>query len=352
MTKKHSLIKTNLFKLSICIFISIFFISGCNNLIQENVVVYTSVDKVYSQEIFDSFYKETGIKVLALYDVEASKTTGLVNRLINEKNNPKADVFWNGEILQTLKLNNENILEPYGSKNTVSFNKKYIDSNNMWTAFGLRARILLVNNDLLEKKLMPNSWLDIEKDSKNMNVGISKPMFGTSSTHIAALYNKYGREFVLNNFEQMKKNGVKVLDGNSNVRDMVVSGALTYGLTDTDDALIALKKGANVSIIFPDQLTKQYGTLAVPNSVALIKNGPNTKNGKIFIDYLLKKETINKLVEMGWIQIKINNGTKIDKLLQPFLPKDEMIKFMDINYNDILNEFDQSQNDMTELFLN
>ena len=55
---------------------------------KQEVVVYTSMDMVYSQPVFDAFEKETGIKVLAVYDSEATKTIGLVNRLIAEKDNP------------------------------------------------------------------------------------------------------------------------------------------------------------------------------------------------------------------------------------------------------------------------
>ncbi len=61
---------------------------------QEQVVIYTSLDKVFSQPILDAFEKEAGIKVLAVYDSEATKTTGLVNRLIAENDSPRAYIFW------------------------------------------------------------------------------------------------------------------------------------------------------------------------------------------------------------------------------------------------------------------
>ena len=83
--------------------VSVFFIGGCKELKQESkeVVVYTSLDKVFSEPVLEEFEKQTGIKVKAVYDSEATKTTGLVNRLIAEKNAPKADVFWNSETGRT-----------------------------------------------------------------------------------------------------------------------------------------------------------------------------------------------------------------------------------------------------------
>src|SRR5207245_2512087 len=46
------------------------------------VVIYTSQDQVYAEPILKEFERQSGIQVRALYDSEAVKTVGLVNRLI------------------------------------------------------------------------------------------------------------------------------------------------------------------------------------------------------------------------------------------------------------------------------
>ena len=81
----------------------------------QEVVIYTSLDKVFSEPVLKVFEEETGIKVLDVYDSEATKTTGLVNRLIAEKNNPRADVFWNSETGRTIVLKREGVLASYVS---------------------------------------------------------------------------------------------------------------------------------------------------------------------------------------------------------------------------------------------
>ena len=50
----------------------------------ESVTVYTSQDQVYAEPILQRFEQETGVRVRAVYDSEAVKTVGLVNRLIAE----------------------------------------------------------------------------------------------------------------------------------------------------------------------------------------------------------------------------------------------------------------------------
>ena len=42
---------------------------------QSEVVIYTSVDQIYSEPVLEKFEGETGIKVKAVYDVEAALAT-------------------------------------------------------------------------------------------------------------------------------------------------------------------------------------------------------------------------------------------------------------------------------------
>ncbi len=55
------------------------------NTDKNQVVVYTSVDQIFSEPILKDFEKETGIKIKAVYDTEETKSTGVLNRLIAEQ---------------------------------------------------------------------------------------------------------------------------------------------------------------------------------------------------------------------------------------------------------------------------
>ena len=112
---------------------------------QQEVVVYTSLDKVFSQPVLEAFEQETGIKVLAVYDSEATKTTGLVNRLIAEKDSPRADVFWNSETGRTIVLKKKGVLVPYISPSAADIPDTFKDPKGYWTGFAARCRILIYN---------------------------------------------------------------------------------------------------------------------------------------------------------------------------------------------------------------
>ena len=221
------------------------------------VVIYTSVDQIYSEPVLDRFESETGIKVKAVYDVEAAKTTGLVNRLIAEKNSPLADVWWNGEIAQTILLKEEGVLTEYSSSEAEGIPSAYIDPEGYWTGFGGRARVLLVNTELIAPEDYPTSIFDLTSgvyDSEK--IGIAYPIFGTTATHVAALYASIGEEDTAKYFADLKAAGVRVLDGNGVVRDLVADGELVMGLTDTDDSIGAIERGAPVEMVFLDWTKK------------------------------------------------------------------------------------------------
>ena len=87
---------------------------GCiGNTSDESVVVYTALDREFSEPILDDFARETGIRPLAKFDVESTKTVGLTQALMAEADRPRCDVFWNNEILNTLRLERRGLLEPY-----------------------------------------------------------------------------------------------------------------------------------------------------------------------------------------------------------------------------------------------
>jgi iron(III) transport system substrate-binding protein len=268
------------------------------------VVIYTSVDQNFSEPVLNDFEAATGIRVLPVFDVEAAKTTGLVNRLIAERDRPQADVWWNGEFAQTIELAKAGILQPYASPNADGIPPQFMDPTGLWTGFGGRARVLLVNTDLLAAEDYPDSIFDISTPSMSAEtIGMALPVFGTTLTEAAALYGHLGDEEARAHYEAIEASGVQIVDGNSVVRDMVADGRLAFGLTDTDDACGAIERGAPVEVVFPDQGDDGLGTLIIPNTVAMVAGGPNPSAAVQLIDYLLSEEVATRLVGDGWFQV-------------------------------------------------
>ncbi len=257
------------------------------------VVVYTSVDQLFSQPILHEYEKKSGTNVKAVYDVEAAKTTGLVNRLIAEQRRPRCDVFWNGEIGNTIVLKRKEVLAPYASPAAKEIPPPLIDKENYWTGFAARARILIYNTNLLTNSELPKSIFELTRPQWRKKVAMAYPLFGTTATHTAAMFATLGEEKTREYLKALAANEVLIVDGNSVVRDMVAEGRIPIGFTDTDDANVAIRAGKPVRIIYPDKTG--MGTLIIPNTVALIKGAPHPAEGCELIDYLLSKEVESRL---------------------------------------------------------
>lgn len=326
--------------LTVIVGIGILGLTGCGKQNTNEVVVYTSVDEVFSEKIIDQFEEETGIKVNVVYDTEANKTTGLVNRIIAEKENPVCDVFWNNEFVQTIELENQGVLESYCSPSAEDIPDYYKSSEDKWTAVGGRARVFLVNNDLLSTEEFPTSVEDFASGKYSGDqLAIAYPMFGTTKTMTAALYAQWGEEKGKEYFENIVSLGVNVVDGNSVTKDMAACGQVAIGFTDSDDAREAIADGANVTMIYPNQEEGGMGTLVTPSTVALIKDAPNKENAQIFIDYILKESTERALVDDGFFDISIRDADK-----------ENGIKGMTVSLEKIYEYMDEAATDMEELF--
>jgi len=311
----------------------------------KEVVVYTSVDQVFSEPILQRFEQETGIKMRALFDVEASKTVGLVNRLIAEKNRPRADVFWNFEISRTIQLKNQGVLAPYRSPHWDAFPETFKDKDFFWTGFGARARVLIWNTNLLTEADLPASIFELTQPKWQGRVAMAYPLFGTTNMHVAALYAMIGPEKTEAFLTGLVDNGVIVVNGNSVTRDMVVAGEVPIAFTDTDDTNVAVVRGAPVDMRFPDK--DGIGTLLIPSTVALIAGGPNPENGRKVIDFLLSPEIESLMAFSESAQIPLRPGVKKPDHLKDITD----IKAMDVDYQKIAEYLEDASRFCRDLFV-
>src|SRR5438105_8499932 len=117
---------------------------GCSSK-EQGVVLYVSEDQVFSEPILRDFERDTGIRVMAVYDTEEAKSTGVMNRLLAEKNNPQADVYWANEPIRAEVLRQQAISVPFQPSNAQQIPDQFKDPQGNWTGFSARARLLVVN---------------------------------------------------------------------------------------------------------------------------------------------------------------------------------------------------------------
>jgi iron(III) transport system substrate-binding protein len=292
-------------------------IFSCRHDSASRVVVYCAHDQEFAAAILDDFKIQSGLDVVVRYDTEANKSVGLYEDLIREAKQPRCDVHWNNEILATIRLQQQGILQPYGSPSSAPYPALFKAKDHTWTAFAARARVLLVNTDKVKKDDYPKSLWDLTQPRWKGQIAMAKPLFGTTATQAACLFQAWGPDKASDFYRQLHANNVQLAPGNKQVAVGVGAGQFAIGLTDTDDAFDEIDVGRHVVMLFPDGDApegSERGVLFIPNTVAMIKGCPNPEGAKKLIDYLLSPEVETKLATSKSRQIPLNPEVKLDSL--------------------------------------
>ncbi|MCX7408882.1 MAG: substrate-binding domain-containing protein [Planctomycetales bacterium] len=302
----------------------------------KSLVVYCAHDSVYADAILKDFEKQSGIRVDVRYDTEATKSLGLVNLIVSERQRPRCDVFWNNELLGTVDLQAQGLLEPHKGTGWERLPEKYRDSDGHWVGFAARLRVQIVNTREVsaDDEVVQNLFA-----FEPASVAVAKPLFGTTLTHYTVLWNEWGPERLKEWHHDLRLRGVREVDGNGAVKDLVAQGVCSAGLTDTDDFFVALDEGKPVEMLPVEMLpvrvlltpSPQPGeegreaenksevpltlalspqsrgegtkpkaekktesktkTICIPNTVAIIKGTKRVEAARKLIDFLASAET-------------------------------------------------------------
>jgi iron(III) transport system substrate-binding protein len=279
------------------------------------VTIYVSTDRVFSEPVLREYQQRSGVRVNPVYDTEETKSTGLANRLLAEKSRPQADVFWSNEPVRTLVLKTRGVLARYQSANANGIPAALVDPEHFWTGFSARIRVIAFNTNLVKREHAPQSVFDLAAPQWKDQVAMADPRFGSTSFHVAALYALAGNARMDDYFRRLKQNGVRIVDSNSAVRDLVARGQVKAGLTDTDDVNVAIEAGQPVSMVLPDR--DGLGVPVMPNMVSLIAGAPHQEEAKKLIDYLLSADVERQLAQSEAVQIPLHAGVPGPKNIPP-----------------------------------
>ena len=280
------------------------FSAGCGRRpADQEIVIYISADETIARPIIDAFEDSTGFRVQPVFDTEATKTTGLVSRLLSERERPRADLFWSSECFRMIELQQQGVLESLSGPPFDSWlsdrEGQWRADDGSWFAFAPRARVLVYVPGRVPAEELPRSWEALAAETWKGRLAMADPRFGTTSGHMGVLQAVWGQTRFEAWVEGLARNGTALLTtGNSGVVRSVVSGEYLIGMTDTDDVWAALRQGDEVAQIQLRHLAEGMnggGTLLIPNTVGLVRGAPNPEGARMLAQWLLSVDVENLL---------------------------------------------------------
>lgn len=282
-------------------------LASCSSRARNEVVLYSSVDEPILRPILRSFEQDRDIKVRAVTDTEATKSTGLIERLLAEQSRPRADVWWSSEPLGVVELARAGALEPFTPSVTdpspADWPSLLRDPRGLWFGFALRARVIAYSSKRVAPADVPATLGDLTHERFHGRVGIADAAFGTTRVHLAALVAQRGEHATRAWLAALKQRGLKVFAANSAVVRAISEGEIDVGLTDTDDVHAGKANGWEVGMAFeatvsdPAPAFSGGGSLVLPNTVARVKGGPNSANAVHLINYILSAAVERQLAD-------------------------------------------------------
>jgi iron(III) transport system substrate-binding protein len=276
------------------------------------LVVYCAHDREFADGILRDFERQTGIPINVRYDTEATKSLGLVNLLLQEREHPQCDVFWNNELLGTCELKEQDVLDPYRGSGFERIPEQFRDPDGHWVGFAARLRVYIVNTGRLEA-----DEAQIEErlaDAADLTrVAIAKPLFGTTLTHYTVLWQEWGEEKLKEWHAATRGRGIREVEGNAATKSCVAEGACDFAFTDTDDFFVAKDAGKPVAML---PVRVEGKTICIPNSVAIIRGTRNRAAAEKLVDFLLSAETELRLAKSAARQVPLG------KIAEERIPKE------------------------------
>jgi len=321
---------------------------GCAPRSEHEVVIYTALDQEFSAPIFGAFHRSTDgtIQPAVKFDNPSAQTAGLVDQIVAHRDRPVADVFWNNEILQTIRLQKLGLLQTHNWKLEPGYPKEMQAADGSWCGFAARGRVLLINTErLADPSAYPSSVDELADPKWKGRCAIASPLFGTAATHAAVIRQLKGEEQARDWFTAVAANAV-VLPSNTQVAMAVAAGQVDWGLTDTDAAVVERDDRRPVAIVYPDQQPDQPGTLRIPNTLAILKGAPHPVAAAMLVDFLVTPAIEDRLAMGGSSQLPISRLAEHRPRVLPESP----VRWMRVDFEAAAEHWEPFAAELTEIF--
>ena len=241
-------------------------------------------------------------------------TEKIVSKLAAEMQAGKvqADIIMVADPSYYRYLQSIDMLIPYKSK---EFDNVVVDKDpdGYWTTVRVCAGIIAYNTNLVTAEEAPKSFKDLLDPKWKNQLAMPSPLLsGSAYVEAGTLKEMYGWDY----FEELRKNGIMVEDGNGAVGRKIIGGEYKVGIILEENILKYKETGEPVEISYPVD-----GPILVPSPIAIMKGAKNLEACQAMVDWWLTAKGQEAIVS-GWM-----HGVRADSLTPKYsIPMNELLK--------------------------
>lgn len=259
-------------------------LTGCSKK-QNELHIYSIIHDEETEALTKLFTEKTGIPVTYL-----RATTGeLVNRVIAEKNAPKADILLGGASSYHIQADKAGALESYASPLAAKVPAYARSENNTWTGFCVLTLGIGINqtrfNDKFIGQKLPETWEDLLNPAYKGEIVLTNPVASSTAylfvqNQLQRLGDDAGWDYLL----QLAPLVGQFPDSGSAPAKLIGTGEYTLCVSYLHALAKYKAQGFDVTLVAPP---KSCGDV---DCISIMKNTPNLDAAKKFVDFMLSKE--------------------------------------------------------------
>lgn len=283
---------------AVCLFVSVFGSPARDTMAQPVVeaakkegelVFYGTLELSTSQKLAELFTKKYPfIKV----NVIRLGSERLAERVVIEgqAKSAKADVIHESE-MDFYGLLKKGLIDSYDSPQRTAFRPQYKDDKGFWAINAETLNVIAYNTNLVKGADVPKSFSDLLASKWKGKILIDE----NESKWMAAAISAWGEEKTLDFLRKLAALDVKSIGGHSQMQTLLAAGdASIVAISLVHGVELLKRRGAPVDWVAVDPLISRQFVLA------LLKGAPHPNAARLYIDFMLSKETQQEFASIGY----------------------------------------------------
>jgi iron(III) transport system substrate-binding protein len=293
------------------------------------LVIYNAGNVEMGEDLTRAFkakYPDIDVELIRLGSGE------IITRVQAEAKRPQGDI-----IMAMAKENLDviyDLLESYRVREANAFPDNVKDARgNKYFGFSFNIQAFIINTDRMPLAEAPKSWKDLGDSKYTGEIVMANPaLSGSAYAQLFQMVGLYGWEHI-----NAVRRATTFVPKSTLVYTFVGRGEFAIGVTGEGNVFTEKAKGNPVEAVYPSE-----GTGLRFDASAIIKNGPNLQNARIWMDWLTTKEAMTIISQAPHFR----RMTRPDVPPPPGLKPTSQIKFFDYD----ANKASASRNDYLQKF--
>jgi iron(III) transport system substrate-binding protein len=236
---------------------------------------------------------DTKVAVEMIYHLDVER------RLIEERDDPQADVLITNSQVAVEAVRQAGIFEPYRADVARGYDAWLRAPDFSWSSFTAWPRTAMINRRVLpDPASWPRGLEELATERFRGKVSMATTNEETTVSQISSIRAARGDAYAWGLIDRLLANGLRTYESNKATREALIRDRNAVALVNSSNYHVFLMEGNPVGEAWLDQDEGGLGTHVEAHVVALVKGAKNQDAGKAFIDFLLSADTQTLLARM------------------------------------------------------